>query len=83
MNLKKVKKLISDAMTDRKNGISVVRGVNDDDIDRIEIKFPKTKLHLSLNPIKEILKKHGFHIAQIIDFYYENKMVVLLIRDRR
>jgi len=83
MNSKEVKKLISDKMTDRKRGITVVHGDNDDEIDRIEIKYPKGDYHLTLNPIKEIIEKHGFHVAQLINFYYDNKMVCLLIRDRR
>jgi len=82
MNSKRVKALISKAMTDRRMGISVVLGESDPDHDRIEIKYPKAdNNYLSLNPITGILRKHNFYIAQVIDFYYPNKRVVLLIRN--
>ena len=82
-NAKAVKKLISDIMTNRKEGVSVVLG-ECDDMDRIEIKYPKIKNnYISLNPIVDILRKHNFYVAQIIDFYYDTKRVVLLIRNKK
>lgn len=80
MKAKQVKKLISDAMTNRKKGVSVVLGECDDHYERIEIKYRKTNDYLSLNPIQTILHKNNFYVAQIIDFYDEFKRVILLIR---
>jgi hypothetical protein len=77
---KYVKSLIAKAMNNRKKGISVKLGESDCNFDRIEIKYPKTADYLSLNPITDILKKHNFFVAQIIDFYENNKRVVLLCR---
>ncbi len=82
MNARGVKALISKEITDRRAGVSVVLGESDPDHDRIEIKYPKMENnYLSLNPITDILKKHNFYVAQIIDFYYTTKRVVLLIRN--
>lgn len=80
MSPKKVKKLIADKMTDRKKGISVLLGESDPNFDRIEIKYPKTSSYISLNEIKDILVKHNFFVAQVIDFYYDTKRVILLCR---
>ena len=82
MIAKQVKKLISDKMTNRKEGVSVVLGECDPNYERIEIKYPKSEYnYLSLNPITTLLKKHNFYVAQVIDFYYDTKRVVLLIRE--
>jgi len=80
MKAKRVKKLISDKMTNRKEGISVVLGECDENYERIEIKYRKTNFYLSLNPITEILQRNNFYVAQVIDFYYDLKRVILLIR---
>lgn len=78
---KKVKKQIAVAMNDRKERISVALGESDGNYDRIEIKYPKTADHISLNPIQKILKKSGFYVAQVIDFYDKEKRVILLCRE--
>ena len=84
MIAKQVKKLIHEKMTNRTEGVSVVLGECDPNYERIEIKYPKTENgYLSLNPITTILKKHNFYVAQIIDFYYDTKRVILLIREPR
>lgn len=82
-SIKYVKKLISDKMTNRKEGISVMLGECDEDMERIHIKFPINFSYLSLNPIQEILKKYNIRIAQIIQFWFANegKNNILLIRD--
>lgn len=80
LNAKKVKQLIAEKMNDRKKGISVALGEIDDNFDRIEIKYPKNSLYLSLNPITQIINKNNFFVAQVIDFYEEKKRVVLLCR---
>ena len=85
MEVKKVKKLISEVMTNRKDGISVsVWQPKENDMDRIVIKFPRqfTKF-VSLTHIQPILKKHGFHVAQVMGFMEDSKLWILLIRDRR
>lgn len=78
-----VKKLISDKMTNRKRGVSVMLGECDEDMERIHIKFPIKFSHISLNPIQEILKKYNVRVAQVIQFWFENegKNSILLIRD--
>ncbi len=78
-----VKKLISDKMTNRKRGVSVMLGECDEDMERIHIKFPIEFSHISLNPIQEILKKYNIRVAQVIQFWFENegKNSILLIRD--
>lgn len=78
---KRVKKLIADKMNSRKEKISVKLGECDSQYERIEIKYPKTKDYLSLNPIQKILHDQRFYVAQIIDFYEDKKRVVLLIRE--
>jgi len=78
---KRVKKMISDKITNRKNGVSVRLGESDEYHDRIEINISKTSPYLSLNPIQDILKRNNFHVAQILDFYYNDKLTVLLIRN--
>ncbi len=82
-SIKFVKKLISDKMTNRKQGISVMLGECDDCMERIHIKFPIKFSYLSLNPIQEILKKYNIRVAQIIQFWFANegKNNILLIRD--
>lgn len=84
MEIKKIKKLISDKMTDRKKGVSVMLGECDEDMDRIHIKFPINFSHISLNPIQEILQKHNIRVAQVIQFWFANegKNNILLIRDK-
>lgn len=77
---KQVKQLISNVLTDRKAGISVKLGESDNVMDRIEINF---KENVSFNPIKKILQKQNFFIAQIINFYYPNKRTALLIRYKK
>ena len=69
-------------MSSRKERITVALGPDDGFYDRIEIRYPKTSPYLSLNPIREILQKNDFYVAQIIDFYLPGKRVVLLIRNR-
>ena len=68
-------------MNNRKGRVSVKLGECDDQYERIEIKYPKTTDHISLNPITKILKDNRFYVAQIIDFYEDKKRVVLLIRE--
>lgn len=84
---KYVKQLVAKHCNNRKNGVSVSlwHPESNDDIDRIVIKFPRTLSDfISLTPLKEkILDKHGFHIAQIMGFMENEKLWVLLIRDRR
>ena len=84
MEIKRIKKLISDKMTDRKKGVSVMLGECDEDMDRIHIKFPINFSHISLNPIQEILKKYNIRVAQVIQFWFANegKNNILLIRDK-
>jgi len=79
---KEVKQLIAKAMNDRKERISVALGESDGNYDRIMIKYPKTKCYLSLNPIQKILTKTGFYVAQVIDFYENEKRVILLCREQ-
>ena len=78
MKAKDVKKLISALMTDRKGRVSVRLG-SCIGMDRIEINFPIGS-YLSFNQINPILAKHNFKITQLIDFYYEGKQTILLIR---
>ncbi len=78
---KLVKELIAEQMNNRKEGISVALGDSDGNYDRIEIKYPKNKDYLSLNPITDIIRKHKFYVAQIIEFYDDEKRVILLCRD--
>lgn len=80
---KEIKKQIAKIMNNRKTRVSVALGDSDPDMDRIEIKYPKNADYISLNPITKILRKTGFYVAQIIDFYENDKRVVLLIRDRK
>lgn len=73
-------------MTDRKKGISVsLWGSNDDDIDRIVIKFPRqfTNFIGLSNLTEKVLIKHKFHVAQVMGFMEDKKLWILLIRDRR
>ncbi len=81
MSSKKVKKQIATAMNDRKKRISVALGESDGNYDRIMIKYPKTNDYLSLNPIQAILKKSEFYVAQVIDFYENEKRIILLCRE--
>jgi len=81
ISAKKVKKLIADKMNNRKERVSVKLGECDDQYERIEIKYPKSKDHISLNPIQKLLRDQRFYVAQIIDFYEDKKRVVLLIRE--
>lgn len=87
LECKEVKKLIAKHYNNRKQGISVSlwQPKNDDDIDRIVIKFPRTFTDfIGLTWLKEkILDKHGFHVAQIMGFMEDEKLWILLIRDRR
>ena len=79
---KEVKKLIAEQMNDRKRGISVELGEIDHNFDRILIHY-STKLDdgtLSLNPIKDILKKTNFYVAQIVDWWKPGKNTVLICR---
>jgi len=78
---KQVKDQIAEKVSHHKSGISVYLGECDDDIERIEIRYPKQMDYFSLNPIRNILKESGFYVAQIIDFYFTLKRVILLIRD--
>ena len=80
MTPKKIKKLIADEMNNRKTGVSVSLGEIDGNFDRILIKYPFTSDGISLNPITEILKKHNFYVAQILDWWDDNKRVILLCR---
>ena len=84
-SIKQIKKLISDKMTNRRKGISVMLGECDSDMDRIHIKFPIHFSDISLNPIREILERHHVRVAQVIQFWFadEDKNTILLIRDRR
>ncbi len=81
MSSKKVKKQIAVAMNNRKERISVALGESDGNYDRIMIKYPKSKDFISLNPIQAILKKSEFYVAQVIDFYENEKRVILLCRE--
>lgn len=84
--VKEVKKLVSEHMTDRKKGVSVsLWGDNSDDIDRIVIKFPRnTMQYVMLTHLTDkVLTKHEFHVAQIMGFMEDEKLWILLIRDRR
>jgi len=84
---KQVKKLIADRYNNRKKGISVSLWQPEagDDIDRIVIKFPRNFTDfIGLTHLKDtILDKHGFHVAQIMGFMEDEKLWILLIRDRR
>ncbi len=86
-SVREVKKIIAEHMTSRKDGISVSLWGQDanDDIDRIVIKFPRntTKFIMLTHLTDKVLKKHGFHVAQIIGFMEDKKLWILLIRDRR
>lgn len=85
-SVKEVKKLVAAYMNDRKKGISVsLWQSNEDDIDRIVIKFPR---HFSdfiglTNLTEKVLTKNNFHVAQVMGFMEEGKLWILLIRDRR
>lgn len=85
--VKAVKKLIADTMNNRKEGISVSiwQEDNDDEIDRIVIKFPRNfDNFIGITWLKEkILDVNGFHVAQIMGFMEDKKLWILLIRDRR
>ena len=80
MNAKQVKKLISDKMTNKKEGISVELGECDEDVERIHIKYPHM-YSISLNPILDILRKHKFEIHQIVTWWFPDKTSILLIRN--
>lgn len=80
MNPKEVKNLIADKMNDRKKGISVSLGEVDVNFDRILIKYPFNSDGISLNPIKDILRKNNFYVAQIVDWWDNKKRVILLCR---
>lgn len=86
-SVKEVKKLVHEHMSDRKKGISVsLWGQSDnDDIDRIVIKFPRNTLEpIFLTHLTDkVLTKHGFHVAQVMGFMEDKKLWILLIRDRR
>lgn len=79
---KEVKKLIAKAMTDRKKRISVELGEIDVNFDRILIHYPRYLEDgtLSLNPIRDILKKTNFFVAQIVDWWKPEKNTVLICR---
>jgi len=84
--VKQVKKLVADHMNDRKKGISVsLWQDNDDNIDRIVIKFPRqfTQYIMLTHLTDKVLVKHGFHVAQVMGFMEDEKLWILLIRDRR
>ena len=78
-----IKKLISDQMTNKKKGISVLLGECDEDMERIHIKFPTKFSYISLHPIQHILEKYNVRVAQVIQFWFANegKNNILLIRD--
>ncbi len=80
MNPKKVNQLIAEKMNDRKKGISVSLGEIDPNFDRIIIKYPFNSEGISLNPISDILRKHNFYVAQILDWWDDKKRVILLCR---
>jgi len=80
MSPKQVKKLIADAMNNRTAGISVSLGEIDGNFDRIIIKYPFNSDGISLNPIRDILRKHNFYVAQILDWWDDKKRVILLCR---
>ena len=86
-NTKQVKKIIAEHYNNRTKGISVSvwQPEANDDIDRIVIKFPRTfDDFIGFSWTKEkILDKYGFHIAQIMGFMENDKLWILLIRDRR
>ena len=85
--VKQVKKLVSDHMTNRKDGISVsLWGREDNDnIDRIVIKFPRstTKYVMMTHLTDKVLRPNGFHVAQVMGFMDDDKLWILLVRDRR
>ena len=86
-SVRDVKKILSEHYTDRKKGISVsLWGPDEKDcIDRIVIKFPRNLIDfIGFSWAKEnILDKHGFHVAQIMGFMDDDKLWVLIVRDRR
>lgn len=79
---KYVKKLIAEKMNDKKTRVSVSLGECDSQFDRIEIHYPKNLEDgtLSLNPIRDILKKTNFFVAQILDWWKDGKNTVLICR---
>lgn len=83
MEVKRVKQLIAKQMNDRKHRVSVALGECDPNYERILIKYPKRSSYLSLNPITKILKQTGFYVAQVCDFWENEKRIILLIRDGR
>lgn len=84
---KQVKKIIAERMTDRKKGISVSVWQPEacDDIDRIVIKFPRnfTDAIMLTHLTDKVLKPNGFHTAQVMGFIEDEKLWILLVRDRR
>lgn len=87
LNVKLVKKQVAEHMNDRKKGISVSvwQPEADDDIDRIVIKIPRhiTSALFLTHLTDKVLIKYGFHVAQIMGFMEDEKLWILLIRDRR
>ncbi len=87
LDCKKVKKLVAQHMNNRKEGISVSVWQSDagDDMDRIVIKFPRqfTRYVMLTHLTDKVLTKHGFHVAQVMGFMEDEKLWILLIRDRR
>lgn len=84
--VRQVKKLIAERMTDREKGISVsLWQPNETDMDRIVIKFPRTLTqYVSLTHLTDtILKPNGFRVAQVMGFMDDEKLWILLVRDRR
>jgi len=79
MNAKGVRDIISDRMTNRAKGVSVMLGECDEDLERIHLKFPHGD-SISLQPILPTLRKHGFEVHQIISWWFPGKYTILLIR---
>lgn len=86
-SVKQVKQLIAEIMNNRETGIttSVWQPDAGDKIDRIVIKFPRdinNSVYLT-HLTEKVLVKNGFHVAQIMGFMEDDKLWILLIRDRR
>ena len=85
--VKEVKKLVDFHMTNRKRGVSVAiwQPEAHDDIDRIVIKFPRDfDDFIGLTHLRDkVLDRYGFHIAQVMGFMENDKLWILLIRDKR
>lgn len=85
LSCKEVKKQIAEKINNRKKGYSVsIWQPEETDMDRIVIKFPRNFTDwIGLSSIEAILRKNGFHVAQVMGFMENKKLWILLIRDRR